>query len=69
MDLRYPIGPYSPPSTIRRTELDSWISELEALTGNLRNAAEGLSDDQLDKHIGPAVGPFAKSYTIFPMVT
>ena len=53
MDLRYPIGPYSPPSTIRRAERDAWIAELEALTGNLRNAVEGLSDDQLDKPYRP----------------
>ena len=52
-DLRYPIGPYSPPSTIRRAELDAWIAELEALPGNLRNAVEGLSDDQLDKRYRP----------------
>ena len=53
IDLRYPIGRYSPPSTIRRTELDAWIAELEALTGNLRNAVEGLRDDQLDKPYRP----------------
>jgi len=49
MDLRYPIGPYSPPSTIGRAERDAWIAEVEALTGHLRNAVEGLSDDQLDQ--------------------
>jgi hypothetical protein len=53
-DLRYPIGPYSPPSTIRRAELDAWIAELEALTGNLHKAVEGLSDGQLDKPYRPA---------------
>jgi uncharacterized damage-inducible protein DinB len=53
MDLRYPIRPYSPPSTIGRAERDAWIAELEALTGNLRNAVEGLSDDQLDKPYRP----------------
>ena len=53
MDLRYPIGRYSPPSTIGRAELDAWIAELEALAGNLRKAVEGLSDDQLDQRYRP----------------
>jgi hypothetical protein len=48
MDLRYPIGPYRPPSTIRRAEREAWIAELETLPGNLRNAVDGLRDDQLD---------------------
>jgi uncharacterized damage-inducible protein DinB len=52
-DLRYPIAPYSPPSTIRRAECDAWIAGLEALTGNLHNAVEGLSDRQLDKPYRP----------------
>jgi uncharacterized damage-inducible protein DinB len=52
-DLRYPIGPYSPPSTIGRAERDAWIAELAALGGNLRHAVEGLSDDQLDKPYRP----------------
>ncbi len=47
-DLQYPIGEYSPPSTIGRTERNAWIEELEALAGNLRRAVEGLSGDQLD---------------------
>jgi len=53
MDLRYPIGPYSPPSTIGRAELDAWIAESETLPGNLRNAVAGLRDDQLDKPYRP----------------
>lgn len=53
MDLHYPIGECTPPATIRRTELDSWIGQLEALPGNLRNAVEGLSDDQLDTPYRP----------------
>jgi uncharacterized damage-inducible protein DinB len=54
LDLRYPIGPYSPPSTILRAERDAWIVELEALSGNLLGAVEGLSDDQLDTEYRPA---------------
>ena len=47
MDLRYPIGQYSPPSTILRSERDAWIAELETLPDNLRNAVNVLSGDQL----------------------
>jgi hypothetical protein len=53
VDLRYPVGQYSAPSTIRRAELDAWISDLEALPGNLRKAVEGLNDDQLDMRYRP----------------
>ena len=53
MDLRYPIGPYCPPSTIRRAEREAWIAELEALPGNMRNAVEGLRGDQLEKPYRP----------------
>jgi uncharacterized damage-inducible protein DinB len=52
-DLRYPIGEYSLPSTIRRAELDTWIAELEALPRNLRNAVEDLSEAQLDTRYRP----------------
>jgi uncharacterized damage-inducible protein DinB len=53
MDLRYPIGPYSPPLTIRRAEREAWIAELEALTGHLRDAVKGLRRDQLDQPYRP----------------
>ena len=53
MDLRYPIGQYNPPSTIRRAEFDAWIAELEALPGNLRNAVEGFERRSAE----PAVSP------------
>ena len=53
VDLRYPIGRYSPPSTIQRPELDAWIADLEALPGNLRAAVEGLSDAQLNTPYRP----------------
>lgn len=53
MDHRYPIGQYGPPATIGRTERDAWITELETLPGNLRDAVAGLSDDQLDTPYRP----------------
>jgi uncharacterized damage-inducible protein DinB len=53
MDLRYPIGEYSPPSMIGRTERDAWIADLEMLPRNLRNAVQDLNDDQLDTPYRP----------------
>ena len=53
-DLRYPIGPYNPPASIQRPELDAWIAELDALPRNLRNAVAGLSHAQLDTPYRPA---------------
>ena len=52
-DLRYPIGQCSPPSAIRRAELNAWIADLEALPRNLRNAVESLSENQLDTTYRP----------------
>jgi uncharacterized damage-inducible protein DinB len=53
MDLRYPIGQYISPATIGRAGRDTWIAELEALPGNLRNAVEALGDAQLDVSYRP----------------
>lgn len=53
MDLRYPIGPYSPLATIGRAEYDAWIADLEALPRNLRQAVAGMSDHQLDTPYRP----------------
>jgi|SRR3974377_291847 len=47
-DLRYPIGPHAAPTNVRRADLDAWITELQALPRNLRNAVEGMSDEELD---------------------
>jgi len=52
-DARYPIGEFRPPATIKRAELDEWIADLDALPGHLRNAVEGLTDDQLDTPYRP----------------
>ena len=68
-DLRYPIGPYSPPLIIRRAERDAWIAALEALPANLRNAAAGLVTASWTSRTGLAVGRSGKLYTIFPTVT
>lgn len=53
VDLRYPIGQYSPPSIIGRPEREAWIAELENLPRNLCNAVDAMSDDQLDTPYRP----------------
>ena len=53
MDLRYPIGPFTPPTTIGRAERDAWIAELQALPASLRDAVDGLSGHQLDQPYRP----------------
>jgi hypothetical protein len=69
IDLRYPIWPYSPPSTIRRAERDAWIAELETLPANLRNAVQGLSDDQLDTPYRPGGWTVRQVVPTLPTVT
>lgn len=52
-DLRYPIGRYTPPSTITLDHVHQWIADLEAFPAQLRAAAEGLTDAQLDTRYRP----------------
>src|SRR5271165_6330893 len=65
MDLRYPIGQYSPPATIGRAERDAWIAELEASSRLLtlepavaRTASWPYRGWMwLAKHVGPHLAP------------
>jgi hypothetical protein len=52
-DLRFPVGRYRPVPEISAGLRAEWIRELEALPPNLRNAAGGLSDRQLDTAYRP----------------
>jgi uncharacterized damage-inducible protein DinB len=47
-DLRYPIGHYQPPKPITAIHRAEWLSELEQLPANLKQAVAGLRDEQLD---------------------
>jgi hypothetical protein len=47
-DLRYPIGTFEHQGSITPTDLEIWISQIEALPGQMREAVSGLSDAQLD---------------------
>src|SRR5690348_6100362 len=52
-DLRYPIGRYEPPKPITAINRAEWLSELEELPANLKQAVSGLRDEQLDTPYRP----------------
>lgn len=52
-DLRYPIGKFSPPDPITPEDVGAWISDLEALPDDLRQAVCRLNDEQLDTAYRP----------------
>jgi uncharacterized damage-inducible protein DinB len=45
---RYPIGEFEAPDQITDELLQSWISDIAALPGQLRAAVEGLNEEQLN---------------------
>ncbi len=47
-DLRYPIGEFEHTGEVTGAQLRLWIDEIEALPEQLREAVQGLTDDQLD---------------------
>ena len=51
--LRYPIGRFEPPSGIDQTQVEKWISDIEALPADLRKTVQGLTDAQLDTRYRP----------------
>src|SRR5947209_452891 len=53
-DIRYPVGKFSRPEAVTREDLDGWINELDRLPENLRQAAQTLSEQQLDTPYRPA---------------
>jgi uncharacterized damage-inducible protein DinB len=46
-DLRYPIGPFLPPSFFTPEHRAAFIAHIEALPARLRSAVDGLSEAQL----------------------
>jgi DinB superfamily len=52
-ELRYPIGRYEPPKPISAINRAEWLSELEELPANLKQAVAGLRYDQLDTPYRP----------------
>ena len=51
--LRYPKGRFTAPESFSSEDVVGWIDAIEALPGQLRSAAEGLSDAQLDTAYRP----------------
>lgn len=46
--LRYPVGKFSFNANADGKEISRWISEIEKLSADLRNAVKGLNDTQLN---------------------
>lgn len=51
--LRYPIGKFSPPSSISGADIDRYIKTIEKTPGKLRSVVENLNDDILDTRYRP----------------
>ena len=51
--LRYPIGHFTAPANIDESQIQSWISDIEALPEDLRGIVERLSESQLDTPYRP----------------
>ncbi|WDM23358.1 YfiT family bacillithiol transferase [Paenibacillus polymyxa] len=47
-DLRYPIGSFVVPDTITEEQLIAWIHDIAELPAQLRQAVEGLNEQQLN---------------------
>ncbi len=53
MDLRYPIGPFTPPATMTAATRRELIDAIAATPARLRDAVTGLDDGQLDTPYRP----------------
>ncbi|MDX2004866.1 MAG: putative metal-dependent hydrolase [Meiothermus sp.] len=47
-DPRYPIGRFQSPETVTSEQVAAWVTELEAIPGQMRRAVAGLSEAQLE---------------------
>ena len=52
-DPRYPIGRYAWPAAVSAADRAGWLLELAAAPAALRDAVEGLTDEQLDTPYRP----------------
>lgn len=52
-DPRYPIGRFRPPATATAEERAAWIGEIAILPAHLREAVDGMEDDELDTPYRP----------------
>ncbi|MAZ27790.1 MAG: metal-dependent hydrolase [Cytophagaceae bacterium] len=51
--LKYPIGKYSPPENISKSDLDGWISTIENFPGEVKRKTENLAEADLQKTYRP----------------
>ena len=54
LDLRYPIGEFSPPDPLEREQVNVWIDDIAALPADLRRTVSALTDHRLDTPVSPA---------------
>ncbi|WP_419801946.1 YfiT family bacillithiol transferase [Mucilaginibacter sp.] len=47
-DERYPTGKYTPPASFTNEQIQSWVAEIAALPGQMRQAVVGLNYQQFD---------------------
>ena len=52
-DVRYPIGKFEKPQNATPQDRQQWIQAIESAPGQLRQAVEGLSEEQLDTPYRP----------------
>ncbi len=53
VDLRYPIGEFTPPDEVTVAQKGAWLQEVAQLPQKLQEALRGLSDAQLDTPYRP----------------
>jgi hypothetical protein len=53
MDLRYPIGRFSPPDPVTDEQIAAWIDDLEQLPAEFRTEVESCSEEQLETPYRP----------------
>ncbi len=46
--LRYPIGQFSPPEEVTKSDREKYLNEIERLPATMRKVVAGLTDEQLD---------------------
>lgn len=51
--LKFPIGHFSMPEIFDQKQINTWISEIEALPDQLKNATENLTDEELNQTYRP----------------
>lgn len=51
--LRYPVGKFEPPASYSSADIEAYIRTISAFPAELKNAVEGLGDEQLDTPYRP----------------